>query len=472
MSAYTSFIASKSLRAESVGFDIADSDINPKLFDWQRHVVRWALKQGRSALFEECGLGKTFQQVEWARIVAEHTGRQVLILAPLAVAHQTVEEAAKLGINARYCRTQDQADRAGAVIVTNYDMLKSFDAERLGGVVLDESSILKSFAGSTRNQLIAAFERTPYRLACTATPAPNDHMELGNHAEFLGVMKRSEMLAMYFKHDGGDTSTWRLKRHGERDFWRWVTSWAVCASTPGDLGYSDEGYILPPLHLHEHTVKTDHSRAFAQGQLFVDGTVSATAMWKERAHTNQARCDRAVELVRELPDDYWVIWCDTNDEADILAAAMPEAVEVRGSDSVAEKERKLSAFSDQAARLIITKPDIAGFGLNWQHAANMVFVGVTYSFERTYQALRRSWRFGQSRDVHAHLIYAESEGNIRKVLQVKQEQHKEMQQRMNEAMREAGITMTRAAKSRDYKAPAVTVPAWLNNSKEAHRVAA
>lgn len=470
MSAYASFIAGKSARIDDAGFQVDDADINPTLFDWQRHVVRWALKKGRAALFEECGLGKTFQQIEWARLVAAHTGRRSLILAPLAVAHQTVEEGEKLGVAIRYCRTQEQVDAAHEqIIITNYDILKAFDADQFGGVVLDESSILKSFAGSTRNQLIAAFERTPYRLACTATPAPNDHMELGNHAEFLGVMKRTEMLAMYFKHDGGDTSEWRLKRHGEKDFWRWVAGWAVSASTPSDLGYSDDGFILPPLTMHEHTVKTDHLRAIEQGQLFVDGTVSATAMWKERAHTNQARCDKAIELVKAQPDEYWILWCDTNDEADILRAALPEAVEVRGSDSFAAKEQRLSAFSDREARAIITKPDIAGFGLNWQHCSNMAFVGVTYSFEKTYQALRRSWRFGQTREVNAHMIYAESEGNIRRALQDKQVLHKEMQAKMNDAMREYGITMNRAAKSRPYKAPAVTIPAWLN--QESNHVA-
>lgn len=462
MSDYKSFIASKHTAAQAVGFDVALSDINPKLFEWQKRIVQWACRQGRGALFEECGLGKTFQQIEWARLVADRTGQRVLILAPLAVAHQTIEEAHKLDVDARYCRSQDAVDDASErIIVANYDMLSAFDPQTLGGVVLDESSILKSFAGAMRNQIIDAFANTPYRLACTATPSPNDIMELGNHAEFLGVMKRNEMLSMYFKHDGGDTSVWRLKRHGEKDFWRWVTSWAICASKPSDLGYSDDGFDLPPLHLHEHVIKTDHTRAFAQGQLFVDGTVSATSMWQERRHSNDARCAKAIELVAEAGEEPFIVWCDTNTEADLLASNLPNAVDVRGADSVAKKERDLRAFSEGKVSQIVTKAEIAGYGLNWQHCSQMAFVGVTYSFEKTYQALRRAWRFGQTRPVHAHMIYAESEGGIRQSLAVKQAQHHEMQQHMNEAMREAGISKSPARIKTEYHAAHISAPAWL-----------
>lgn len=459
---YQTFIASKRTVAQTVGFDVRIEDINPKLFEWQRRIVQWACRQGRGALFEECGLGKTFQQVEWARLVADRTGQRVLILAPLAVAHQTIEEAHKIGVDARYCRSQGAVDDAPErIIVANYDMLSAFAPQSFGGVVLDESSILKSFAGATRNQIIDAFANTPYRLACTATPSPNDIMELGNHSEFLGVMKRNEMLAMYFKHDGGDTSVWRLRRHGEKDFWRWVAGWAICASKPSDLGYSDEGFDLPPLHLHEHVVKTDHTRAFAQGQLFVDGTVSATSMWQERRHSINARCAKAVELVSTAGDDTFIVWCDTNTEADLLAANLPDAVDVRGADSVTKKERDLRAFSEGRVNQIVTKAEIAGYGLNWQHCAQMAFVGVTYSFEKTYQALRRSWRFGQTRPVHAHMIYAESEGGIRQSLQTKQQQHHEMQQKMNEAMRETGIAHAPTHRKSEYHAMRAIAPAWL-----------
>lgn len=462
MNTYMQFLQSKQMRVIPKGFDVAVADINPVLFDWQRAIVQWACKQGRAALFEECGLGKTIQQLEWARLVSAYTERPVLVLTPLAVAHQTVAEAKKIQVDAMYCRSQREADACGQrVIVTNYEMLGAFDTRAYAGVVLDESSILKSFSGAIRNQLIGAFSHTPYRLACTATPAPNDHMELGNHAEFLGLMQRVQMLAMYFKHDGGDTAVWRLKRHAEKDFWRWVTSWAVCVSKPSDLGYSDDGYNLPPLNLHEHVVAVDHSRAEAKGQLFMDGTVSATALWAEKRETVGARCALAAELSNAYPDEFQTIWCDTNDEADELSRLLPDAVEVRGSDTVAQKEKKLSAFSDQQVRQIITKPDIAGFGLNWQHSTRQIHVGVTYSFEKTYQALRRSWRFGQKHEVNAHLIYAESEGGIAQSLKRKQRAHSEMQAQMTQAMRENGLVAIRPA-SVIRKQNNMRLPAWMN----------
>jgi hypothetical protein len=458
---YQTYLASKKLRIMPKGFDVAQTDINPMLFDWQRAVVQWACKQGRAALFEECGLGKTIQQLEWARLVAVHTGKPSLVLTPLAVAHQTVAEAKKLNLSATYCRSQADADDSGSpVIVANYEMLAALDAGKYGGVVLDESSILKSFSGAIRNQLIETFTHTPYRLACTATPAPNDHMELGNHAEFLGLMQRVQMLAMYFKHDGGSTAEWRIKRHGEKDFWKWVTSWAVCVSKPSDLGYSDAGYDLPPLNLHEHVVPVDHSRAEEKGQLFMDGTISATALWAEKRLTVDARCQLAANLVNEHPDEFTTIWCDTNDEADALRDLLPDAVEVRGSDSVANKEKKLNAFSDQQVKQIITKPDIAGFGLNWQHSTRQIHVGVTYSFEKTYQALRRSWRFGQKHEVNAHLISAESEGGITQALKRKQLAHAEMQAQMTTAMRENGLAIERPAIIK-RESKSMQLPAWM-----------
>lgn len=461
---YRALVAGKMRRAQADGFDVAESRINPMLFDWQRHIVRWALRQGRAALFEECGLGKTFQQIEWARLVAEHTGKQTLILTPLAVAHQTVKEAARLGVAAEYHRSDETARASSsAVIVANYDMLGAFDARMFGGVVLDESSILKNFSGVTRNQLIETFARTPYRLCCTATPSPNDDTELGNHAEFLGVMKRTEMLSEYFKHDGGNTSEWRLRRHGEDAFWRWVTSWAVCISKPSDIGYADNGFKLPALHLHEHVTPVDHERAFEHGKLLIDGTVSATAMWGERRETLIERCERAAAIVATKPDASWIVWCETNGEADAMRALLPEAVEVRGSDSIKNKEARLNAFADGSARIIITKPEIAAFGLNWQHCADQVFAGVTYSFEDFYQAIRRSYRFGQTRDVNANLIYAESMGGIRKALQDKAEQHAQTQIKMNAAMRESGITANRKTIAPSVSTTqAIRLPAWMN----------
>jgi DNA modification methylase len=439
---YQTFLTSKAVSVQPSGFEVAEEHLNPALFDWQRAIVKWALGLGKAAIFAECGLGKTLMQLEWARHVAAYTGAQVIVLAPLAVAHQTVAEGRKFGITARYCRSQEAADAAAeAIIVTNYDMLKSFDPDRFAGVVLDESSILKSFTGQTKRAILQAFERTPFKLACTATPAPNDHLELGNHAEFLNVMASNEMISRWFINDTMSAGKYRLKGHAAADFWQWVASWGVCIGKPSDLGanYSDDGFNLPELRLHSELVQVDHSRAQAQGRLFVDGTQSATAMWAEKRATARDRCRRAREIVGDSTEP-WIVWCDTNDEADILKGLFPEAVEVRGSDSIAHKEERLTAFSEGRARQIITKADIAGFGLNWQHCHNQVFVGLTYSFEKTYQALRRSWRFGQTWPVDAYLIYAESEGNIMQAIREKQEAHTEMQQAMTEAMRTVGLT--------------------------------
>lgn len=445
---YERFLLNKIVGIQATGFDVDESQINPALFPFQRACVIWALKLGKAALFQECGLGKTLQQLEWAHHVAAHAERKVLILTPLAVAHQTVKEGQRFGIAARYCRSQADAESAPeAIIVANYDMLKSFDAEYYAGVVLDESSILKAYTGATKRAILAAFCHTPYKLACTATPAPNDHLELGNHAEFLSVMDSDEMISRWFINDTMTAGNYRLKNHAAKDFWRWVASWAVCIGKPSDLGYSDDGFILPELRLHEERVGVDHTRAQAEGMLFLDGTLSATAMWKEKRATSKDRCERARALVGDTTEPV-ILWCDTNEEADRLQALFPDAVEVRGSDTPAAKEKKLTAFTDGEANVIITKPDIAGFGLNWQHCHRQVFVGVTYSFEKTYQALRRSWRFGQQEPVDAYLIYAESEGNIMQTIHEKQAAHAEMQRAMSEAMSDNGLSLERGHRAK------------------------
>lgn len=449
MTTYTDFLVSKRLTAAPSGFDVAAGDIHPMIFDWQNAIVRWALKLGTAALFEECGLGKTLQQVEWAHHVAAHTGGQVLILAPLAVAQQTIREATKLSLVVTYVRSQEEADAAGAIVITNYDMLKAFDPSRFAGVVLDESSILKAFSGITKKRLCAAFANTPYKLCCTATPSPNDVTEIGNHAEFLGIMPSHEMLARWFINDQGKAGHYRLKGHAADDFWRWVTSWAVCISRPSDLGpqYYNAGFVLPPLDLQEHCVDSDYGRAQSHGRLFLDETVSATAIWGEKKATLVERVALAAALVQAESDEPWIVWCDTNDEASALSKLLPDAIEVRGSHTVAEKERRLNAFSSGAARIIITKADIAGFGLNWQHCGRQVFAGFTFSFEKVYQALRRSLRYGRVGPVVAHLIYAESEGSIRATLRAKQEMYTVMQHEMNAAMAEHGLFRDDAAKA-------------------------
>ena len=444
MSNYQEFLRSKQRAVVPAGFEVSESAINPKLFKFQNAIVRWALRLGKAALFEECGLGKTFQQLEWARLVAAHTGGRVLILAPLAVAHQTIAEGTKLGIPVQYARDASEMGDT-AIVITNYERLSKFDASAFAGVVLDESSILKSFMGKTKRMIIDTFRGTPYKLACTATPAPNDYTEIGNHAEFLDVKLQAEMLAMWFVNDASETGTWRLKKHAAADFWRWLTSWAVCISRPGDLGaeYDLPEFELPPLNIHEYRLSASAAtieRAWNEGRLFADDSASSTGLHKVKRESLTDRVAEAVKIVaaagRNQP---FILWCDTDYEADALIKAFPDAVEVRGSQPIETKEERLDMFSDGRSRLIITKPDIAGFGLNWQHCPNQIFVGVSYSFEKTYQALRRSYRFGQKQPVNAHLIYAETEGNVVTVLNEKQDAFIKMQQAMNEAMKQHGL---------------------------------
>lgn len=442
---YETFLAQKHPTVEAYGKAIHPSLISENLHDWQRDVVRWALWRGRAALFEECGLGKTRQQLEWAGQVADITGERVLVVAPLAVAHQTIEEGTRwLGMDVRYVRSQAEADAISGtcdVFITNYDMLKEFDGQRWSGVVLDESSILKSFTGSTKRRIIEMFQDTPYRLACTATPAPNDHLELGNHAEFLGVMPSNEMIMRWFINDTMAAGSYRLKKHAEADYWRWVTSWAVCISKPSDLGpqYSDDGYNLPALTIHQHELELAVEEAYARGQMVATGNLSATNLWRDKKKTFIERCQMARSIVDQAPDETYIIWCDTNDEADALVTLFPDAVEVRGSHTIVAKESRLKAFSTGDARIIITKPEIAAFGLNWQHCGTHIFVGITYSFEKWYQAIRRSLRFGRVDPVTAHIIHSESEGNVIATLHSKQEAHRIMQDAMTTAMKEHGL---------------------------------
>lgn len=463
---YEQFLAEKVINIRQSGFEVQPESIHPLLFDWQNEITRWALRLGKAALFEECGLGKTLQQCEWSKHVQRHTAGKVLIVAPLAVAHQTIAEGNKIDLSIRYIRHQSEAQYPG-VYITNYDMLQEFDGGEWNGVVLDESSILKSYTGTTKRMILNMFEGTPYKLACTATPAPNDHLELGNHAQFLDVMQSNEMIQRWFINDTMSAGSYRLKMHAEKDFWQWVTGWAVCISKPSDLDYPDTterySFDMPELIIHDEVVSVDHSRAWETGKLIVDGTLSATELWREKKATTSDRCIRAKEIISESEfTEPWIIWCDTNQEADLLMQLFPAAVEVRGNQSIKEKESKLSSFSDRKVDCIITKPDIAGYGLNWQHAPNQVFVGVTYSFEKTYQALRRSWRFGQTQDVHAYMISAESEGDIVKTLAIKQEAHREMQTSMNQAMKEHGLGATDRRSVKAYLPEIeMTIPEWL-----------
>lgn len=468
---YQEFLQNKRLTIAPSGFEVAPDALNPKLFPFQRDVVRWALRLGRAALFEERGLGKTIQELEWARCVTEHTGGRVLIYAPLAVAYQTVDEAAKFGYDLAYA--EDDTDSKDArIVITNYERLDRFSADRYVGVVLDESSVLKAYSGKTKRALIQRFANTPYKLAATATPAPNDHIELGNHAEFLGLMSSHDMLARWFINDSMKAGNYRLKGHAARDFWRWLTSWATCLSMPRDLGdeYDMPGYDLPPLHLHEHLVKTSDAalaRTHAEGRLLPDDRPSSTALHKVKRESLEDRIAEAAAIVSALgSDEYRVFWCDTNYEADALREAFPQATEVRGSSR--DKEELLRAFTRGEIRQLITKPDIAGMGLNWQHCARAIYTGVSYSFEKFYQSVGRFWRYGQTQPVDAHLIYAATEGNVLLTLKQKQVQFAEMQDEMNAAMREYGLFRDedRLTRRSAFGGQPLHIPTWLQTHSE------
>jgi DNA modification methylase len=404
--AYEAFIAAKALRAPSVGI-VNLPATHRALFPYQDAIVTWALRKGRAAIFADCGMGKTLMQLEWARLVAAQGGR-VLLLAPLAVAHQTVREAQRFGINAAYATNPQETD--APIVVTNYERLEAFIAAGWLGVVLDESSILKAFDGKTRGRIIEAFKDTPYRLACTATPAPNDHVELGNHAQFLGVMSREEMLAMFFTHDGGDTQTWRLKGHARSEFWRWVCEWAVMIRKPSDLGFDDVGFELPALRWHEHVVKHTDQHARARGLLFNMEARTLQERREARKASLAERVDRVAALVAAEPGRQWLLWCNLNAEGDALADAIPGAVQVAGSDDNEVKAERMLSFARGEIRVLVTKPSIAGFGMNWQNCDRVAFVGLSDSFEELYQAVRRCWRFGQVNEVHAHIVIGEAEG--------------------------------------------------------------
>lgn len=407
---YAEFVGRKLQAVPPTGLDCVPALPN-SLFPHQAALTAWALRRGRAAIFADTGLGKTRMELVWSSQVARHTGKPVLILAPLAVAHQTASEAASIGLKAQVCRDGSDIDHKEhtPIVVTNYDRLHLFDTDRFGGVVLDESSVIKHHDAKTFGQLTEAFARTPFRLAATATPAPNDWTELGTHAEFLGICSRTEMLAEYFCHDGGETQVWRLKGHARHAFWRWVCSWGALIRKPSDLGFPDAGYDLPPIHLFEHHVE---SHAVADGMLFAMEAQTLSERRDARRASMSARVEACAAIVNDQPSEPWVIWCDLNAESQALTATIRGAVEITGSDPSDVKESRLRAFAEGRITRLVSKPSICGWGLNWQHCARMAFVGVTDSWEAYYQAVRRCWRFGQTRNVHVHIFASQSEGAV------------------------------------------------------------
>jgi SNF2-related domain/Helicase conserved C-terminal domain len=462
MTDYESFVASKLAHAPPTGLTEIQT-LDYQLAPFQADLTEWALKRGRAAIFAATGLGKTRMQIAWADAVAKHTGGGVLILAPLAVAQQTVEEARKIGVEACVARDMFQVAATG-ISVTNYDRLHKFEPEKFAGVVLDESGIIKHHDAKTFAKLSAAFADTRFRLCATATPAPNDFTELGTHAEFLGVCSREEMLAEFMCHDGGDTSVWRLKKHARGAFWKWVASWGAMIRRPSDLGYDDGAYNLPPLHVHEHLIKLPQEAVFAQGSLFAVEAQGLMARRAARRDSMGERVTSCLDTVRAEPDETWIVWCELNDEQKALADGLGhECVSIYGTLDIEEKEKRLLQFMRGEKHILLSKPKIAGYGLNAQRAARMAFVGIDDSWEKWHQAIRREWRFGQTREVHVHVFAREDEGAVVRNLQRKEDAAREMGEALAKEtgamVREQVYGLKRETNS--YTTPDLTMPGWL-----------
>ena len=462
---YREFIKRKKLYRPDAGFEVDDSEINQRLKGWQRDSVRYELKCGRGALFAECGLGKTVMQLEYAYQRLKRSGGRGLILCPLAVAQQTVREYEKFDISGgtlpiAVCENQDAIPFKSGIVVTNYEKRQHFNTDEFDVAVIDEGSILKNYTGKTKQDLCNRFSETPYKLSCTATPSPNDQLEIGNQAEFLGIMPSNEMISRWFINDSMEVGKYRLRGHAEEDFWAWVCSWAISIEYPSDLGYPDDGYVLPELSITEHSVDVDETPA--DGYLIRNESVSATTIHREKRLSNEARAEVVSGLVNNS-SEAWIVWCDTDYEADVLKRRIPDAVEVRGSHPEARKIRDIEAFSTGQARVIITKSSICGFGMNWQHCHNVAFAGVSYSFEEWYQAMRRVWRFGQLDKVNVHVALSPAEETVWRVVKRKWNEHRSMKKSMSGAMKAMQMQLVRGASRLDRYVPTqkIMLPSWM-----------
>lgn len=434
---YSDFLNSKRIKTEFTGFEPAN--LPGSLFDFQHDIASWSCRKGKSALFEDCGLGKSIQQLAWAQQVYIHTGGNVLIAAPLAVSKQTKREGEKFGIPVNIARSQ--TDVIPGINITNYEMLHGFNPDQFPGVVLDESSILKNYSGKIRNNIISMFRDTPYKLACTATPSPNDLMELGNHAEFLTDVTRSEMLSMFFVHDSGDTGKWRLKKHAAKEFWEWVCTWVVMLRNPQDIGYTEQNFELPPMNVIDCMMPTSDP---------IPEKMGLNDRRRVRRETISERCALAAGIVNSSPDTF-VIWCDLNDESKMLADMIHKSVEIRGTHKPEYKERNMLSFARGEIKALVTKPKIAGLGMNWQNCHNQIFVGLSDSYEQYYQAVRRCWRFGQEYPVNVYIIYNEKEGTVVDNIRRKESMHNDMFESMVNAMQPiTGAQIRRESVKKEY----------------------
>ncbi len=463
MSDYQTFLANKHVRAKPSGFE--PGELPKALFPFQRSMTEWACRQGKSGIWAQVGLGKTLQQLSWSDQVCKYTNGNVLILCPLAVAKQTAREAIKFQIETPVKVCRKQCDVQPGISVTNYAMLKHFDASTFNGVVIDESDILADFMGATKRLILSKFEHTPYKLDCSATPAPNEHMEIGNHSDFLGIMEGTEMLSRWFINDTMEAGNYRLKDHGQEDFWRWVASWAVAINKPSDLGseYDDTLYNLPPLNIQQHTVSVDNIDGRENGMLFRLPSMSATSMHREMRRTVADRASKATEIFESIDkNDQVIIWAHTDYEADALTKMIRDATEIRGSHSIEKKEDALEGFINGSIRALIGKPSMWGHGLNLQICHNVIFVGLDYSLKGFLQAIGRCQRFGQKHRVNVHVILAETEGRLLETIQRKEADYREMQSQMIAAILKYGLGARKRRELIEYSPDVpMSIPCWL-----------
>lgn len=461
MTIYTDIISRRRHQAIATGFDVDESTLCESAFDYQKSIVRWALHKGKACIFADCGLGKSLMLLMWADAVSKRTGKRVLVLCPIAVGKQLEREAERFGIEGvGYVRTPD--DIRTRIIITNYERMHLFASVDIGGVVCDESSIIKGIDSKTKTQVLTQFQSVPFRLACTATPAPNDHIELGNHSEFVGAMKSSHMLATFFTHDGGETSKWRLRGHAENRFWEWVASWAVMCRTPADLGFDGSRFALPELTIREHILPS----VACKGRLFATDAVTLDEQRQVRRETIPQRTEKVAEIVRESSPH--IVWCNLNDESKSAAEALADigGVEVTGSQDEEVKTARLEGFSEGRHPVIVSKPSLSGFGLNWQHCADMTFFGLSHSWEEFYQAVRRCYRFGQARPVTVNVVLSEREIVILDNIKRKQDDAEKMANGMVEAMkgfsqRELGLARSGNEYNPQFR---MELPKWLSAS--------
>jgi len=445
---YKDFIKSKTHIIKNRGI-ISDMS-RSSLYDFQVNLTEWALRLGKAAIFADCGLGKTPMQLFWAAEICRKKDGDLLIITPLAVAEQTKREAKKFGIG---CTHTKDGTKGKGITITNYERLGNYKKDDFIGVVCDESSILKNYAGKTRHAITEFMKGIPYRLLCTATPAPNDFMELGTSVDALGIMRQVEMLAMYFTHNSGDTQKWELKGYGEKPFWEFMAMWSRAIRKPSDLGYSDNRFNLPELLMDQITIKSDP----LPGRLFVVEAATLNDQRDERRKTMDARCAAVAEVANKTERPF-IAWCALNNESAKLTKAIKGAVEIKGSDSLELKEKSMLGFSDGSIRCIVTKPSIAGFGMNWQHCSDISFFP-SHSHEQFYQAVRRTWRYGQKRDVMCTIVTSDAESAVMNNMRRKERQSNDMFNGIIKHMREFHVDKI----NHTYQAKKNTeVPSWLN----------